>query len=147
MDSRARASKIASSTRLESSSLDRVWIESAQRQEDLSLFSLRLCLDHCKDQIVLIYSSSHTHKSFKFIGFGFSVSPDFGFHVKNIDILFTCILDFIHIQYTSKLFQYHIFVFIQALEKKDFQFKIQVLKNTVFLRLNILYHKNSSNSL
>ena len=32
--------KIASSTRLESSSLDRVWIELAWRQEDFGLFSL-----------------------------------------------------------------------------------------------------------
>ena len=37
--------KIASSTRLESNSLDRVWIESAWRQEDFGLFSLRLYLD------------------------------------------------------------------------------------------------------
>ena len=40
--------------------------------------------------------------------------PIFGFHVKNIDISCICILDSIHIQYASNVFQYHIFVFIQV---------------------------------
>ena len=44
--------KIASSTRLESSSLDRVWIESLGEgvlQEDLGIVFSLVCLDHCKD--------------------------------------------------------------------------------------------------
>ena len=56
----------------------------------------------------------------------------FGFHVKNIDISITCVLDSIHAQYASNMFQYHVFVFIQVLEKTDFHLKIQVLENTVF---------------
>ena len=32
-------------------------------------------------------------------------------------------MDSIHIQYTSKLFKYHVFVFTCVLEKSDFHFK------------------------
>ena len=57
----------------------------------------------------------------------------FGFHIKNIDIYLICILDSIHIQYASNVFQYHIFVFIQVLEKTVFHFKVWFLKNTDFV--------------
>ena len=53
------------STRLESSSLDRVWIESAWRQEDLSLFSLfefRSCLKvDSIDMLKFTHTHTHTH--------------------------------------------------------------------------------------
>jgi len=81
-------------------------------------------------KIVLICSSTHIHTSLKFIGFGLT---GFGFHVKNVDIPFTCVLDSIHTQYASNVFQCHIFVFIQVLEKTVFHFKIQVLENTVIV--------------
>jgi len=48
----------------------------------------------------------------------------FGFNVKNINILFTYVLDSIHTQYVSNVFQYYVFVFIQVLEKTVFHFKI-----------------------
>ena len=34
----------------------------------------------------------------------------FDFHIKNIDMYLICILDSIHIQYASNLFQSHVFV-------------------------------------
>ena len=39
---------------------------------------------------------------------------NFEFNVKNIDISFICVLDFIHTHYTSKVFKYLIFVLIQV---------------------------------
>ena len=65
VNSRARV-KIASSTRLESSSLDPVWIESAWRQEDFGLFSL-VCLDLVlKVDSVDMLKFTHTHTSLMF---------------------------------------------------------------------------------
>ena len=48
----------------------------------------------------------------------------FGFHVQNIDISCTYLLDSVHTQYALKEFKYLIFVFIQVWEKSDFHFKI-----------------------
>ena len=62
----------------------------------------------------------------------------FRFYVKNIDIYFICVLNSIHTLYASNVFQYHIFVFMQVLEKMIFYFKIQVLKNTVFV-INLIF--------
>ena len=69
-----------------------------------------------------------THTSFKFIGFGFQFNRFWISCQKHRYIYLICILDSIHIQYTSKLFQYHVFVFRQVLEKTVFHFKIQVWK-------------------
>ena len=41
-------------------------------------------------------------------------------------------MDFIYIQYASKLIQYHVFVFTWVLEKSNFHFKVYFLENTDF---------------
>ena len=59
------------------------------------------------------------------------------FIVKNKDISLLCVLDSIHTQYASNVFQYLIFIFIQVLKKSVFYFKSYFLKNMVFVsRLN-----------
>ena len=73
VDSIAHVSKIASSTRLESSSLDRVWIESTRRRSStrrlqfvFSLLEFRSCV--MIDSVdMLKFTHTHTHKSLKFV--------------------------------------------------------------------------------
>ena len=66
----------------------------------------------------------------------------FRFYVKNIDISITCVLDSIHTQYASKVFQYHVFIFIQVWEKSNFHFKVWFSQNTNFvLKLNFYITK------
>ena len=100
--------------------------------------------------MVLICSSSYTHTSLKFIGFGFLFNRFWISCQKHryIYIYLTCIFDSIHIQYVLKLFQYHVFVFTWVLEKTVFHFKIQVFEKYRFwFKAKFQYHKNGSNCL
>jgi len=73
---------------------------------------------------------THTQVSISLV-FGLT---GFGFHINNIYIYFTCVLDFIHTYYaSSKEFKYHVLVFIQVWEKSDFHFKVWFLENTDFV--------------
>ena len=65
---------------MESSLLDRVWIESAWRQEDFGLFSLRLFRSYVKVDSVDMLKFTYTHK-FECLVLVFRLTG-FGFHVK-----------------------------------------------------------------
>ena len=93
-------------------------LEDEDRQKDLDLFKSCVKIDS-------VDMLKFTHAQVNMLGFRFNRSlvfglTSFGFHVRNIDILITCILDSIHIQYASNLFQYHVFV---SFEKIGFPFQ------------------------
>ena len=60
-----------------------------------------------------------------------------GFISKIMIYHLQCLLDSIHTLYTSNVFKYHAFVFIQVLEKTNFHFKILSFeKYNFYLKLN-----------
>ena len=61
----------------------------------------------------------------------FLTKLSFEFNVKNIDILFTCVLDSIHTHCASNEFKYLVFVF-EFKERSYFPLEVWSLKNTVF---------------
>ena len=80
-----------------------------------------------------IFRKTYFDDPINVFGVLYLIKPIFGFHVKNIDILCTCVLDSIHTLYASNMFQYFVFLFIQAWEKSDFHFKVCFSENTIFV--------------
>ena len=99
---------------------------------------------------MLICSSSHTHTSFKFIGFWFLVFglTDFRFHVKNIDIYSFMYIRFYPYATYFKVVSISCFCIYMSFGENGFPFQSLVFGKYGFrLKTKLQYHKNGSNYL